>query len=250
MKHCGGHDSIRLAARVGRLGCPLVNVCHAGIGEVAVPVFVSGRQVATFFCGQVRTERVARAGFAGVMKRTRRLDLDVDALRDAFEALPEVSEERMQHVGEVLSVLAHHHAERLDRQFRARREELAGHPRVERALAYARKHCCEEVREADVAEECGISASHLSRLFRRIMGVTFTSYLNELRMAEAQKLLVMSSLSVMEVAHCVGFSRHSYFSQRFRRAIGVTPFEFRRRVLRERAANGQARRPDRGASMA
>lgn len=231
MKHCGGHDSVRLAARVARLKRPLVNICHAGIAEVAVPVFVSGRNVATFFCGQARTERVARAGFGSVRKRVVALGVDVEALETEFEKLPEVPESRMEHVGRLLSTAVHYHVELLERSFRDRREMLRGHPRVEQAVAYARKHCCEEFQEADVARACGISASHLSRTFRKIMGVTFTQYLTELRMVEAQRLLVRTSMSVMEVALSVGYSRHSYFSQRFREVVGTTPIDFRRRVL-------------------
>jgi AraC-like DNA-binding protein/ligand-binding sensor protein len=234
MKHCGGHDSVRLAARVGRLKRPLVNICHAGIAEVAVPVFVTGRHVATFFCGQARTERVASAGFEGVRRRVTPLEVDVAALEPVFERLPLVPEKRMEHAGAVLSAVAHYHVEELERRLRDKRESLSGQPRVEQAVAFAREHCCEDFREADVARACGISPSHLSRTFRKIMGITFTQYLTELRMNEAQRLLVRTSMSVMEVAMSVGYSRHSYFSKRFRQTVGVTPIDFRRRVLRER----------------
>ena len=235
MKHCGGHDSVHLAARVGRLKRPLVNICHAGIAEVAVPVFMSGKHVATFFCGQARTERVARAGFAGVRRKVASLGVDERALEREFNKLPEVPEHRLESAGTVLSALAHYHVEALERAFGDKREMLRGHPRVEQAVVFARKHCCGPLREEDVAGTCGISTSHLSRTFRKIMGVTFTQYLTELRMAEAQRLLVRTSLSIMEVAMNVGYSRHSYFTKRFREIVGITPFDFRNRVLREQA---------------
>jgi AraC-like DNA-binding protein/ligand-binding sensor protein len=237
MKHCGGHDSVMLAARVRKLGRPLVNICHAGVAEVAVPVFVGGRHVATFFCGQARTERVDSAGFGGVRRRAKRLGSDVSALKPVFESLPRVPARTMGHIGHLLSVVAHHHVEALDRAFREKREMLRGHPRLEQAVALAREHCCQELLESEVARRCGISASHLSRSFRKVMGTTFTRYLTELRIAEAQRLLVRTSLSVMEVAMRVGYSRHSYFSRRFREVVGITPFDFRRRVLRESAGH-------------
>jgi AraC-like DNA-binding protein len=198
-------------------------------------VFVSGRQVATFFCGQARTERVAGAKFEGVRRRVAPLGIDVQALEGAFEKLPLVPERRMEHVGLLLSAVVHRHVEAMERDFRDRRDLLRGQPRVEQAVAYAREHCCEDFQESDVARACGISPSHLSRTFRKIMGVTFTQYLTELRMTEAQRLLVRTSMSVMEVAMQVGYSRHSYFSKRFRETVGITPIDFRRRVLRERS---------------
>jgi AraC-like DNA-binding protein/ligand-binding sensor protein len=233
MKHCGGHDSERLAARVRELRRPLVNVCHAGIVEVAVPVFVDGSPVATFFCGQARTERVEAAGFAEVRRRVEPLGVDVRALEPAFAALPTVAERRMEHVGSLLSAVVHYHVEALDREVRAKRDRLRGYPYLERAAAYAREHCCEEISAAEVARACGVSPAHLSRSFRKAMGMTFSEYRAGLRIAEAQRLLVRTSMSVMEVALRVGFSRHSYFSRCFRRALGVTPLDFRRRVLRE-----------------
>lgn len=71
------------------------------------------------------------------------------------------------------------------------------------------------------------SASHLSRLFRRCSGKTFTQYVQSLRMDRAKTLLQETNLSVREIGVQCGYSDYFYFARQFKRAQGVTPSEWR-----------------------
>ena len=88
----------------------------------------------------------------------------------------------------------------------------------------------EEVTTEEFANRCGMSYSYFSRTFKIAAGQSFTSYLNEIRLSEAERLLVNSNLSVSEVAEETGFASASYFISQFRKSRNLSPKQFQKKV--------------------
>jgi AraC-like DNA-binding protein len=97
---------------------------------------------------------------------------------------------------------------------------------IQRAVEYAQKNF-QYATLNDVASECGLSYSYFSRLFKRVMGRSFTQHVNRIRITEAQRLLASSEKSITEIAQDVGFSTASYFIDIFKEQTNVTPMQFR-----------------------
>ena len=72
------------------------------------------------------------------------------------------------------------------------------------------------------------SVSTLSHLFRKNTGLSLNGYIESLRLDEAEWLLRQSSLTISEIAACVGFCTPAYFSTVFKKKTGLTPKEYRR----------------------
>ena len=79
-----------------------------------------------------------------------------------------------------------------------------------------------------LADEYGYSKSHICRLIRRASGTTFTEMVNRLRVREACRL-IDSGMNSSDAAEGSGFSDAAYFARTFRKYMGMTPGEFRRR---------------------
>ena len=79
----------------------------------------------------------------------------------------------------------------------------------------------------DLAAAAGVSRAHFARGFQRATGVSPHRYVTDCRLAYTRTLLASSDLSVAEIAHAVGFSSQSHFTQIFRRHVGVTPTAYR-----------------------
>ncbi|MEK8132268.1 helix-turn-helix domain-containing protein [Paenibacillus filicis] len=94
---------------------------------------------------------------------------------------------------------------------------------VERASAYMRAHVGDELSRDRIARLSGVSPEHLSRLFKKEKGVSFSEYLSRLRIKKARELLQLSSSSVGEVAREVGIPSEYYFSRKFKQLVGVSP---------------------------
>ena len=78
-----------------------------------------------------------------------------------------------------------------------------------------------------VAKEFGRSRSYISHMFKNKTGKSLRAYCNELKLVEAQRLLVTTDLSVTEIALDAGFEDTAYFIRLFRERYGVTPHKYR-----------------------
>lgn len=81
----------------------------------------------------------------------------------------------------------------------------------------------------EMARIAMFSKFHFTRIFTRHVGTTPGRYLMDARIRRAQHLLLMSSLTVTDVTHEVGYTGVGTFSSRFSGEVGVSPSEYRRR---------------------
>lgn len=79
-----------------------------------------------------------------------------------------------------------------------------------------------------LADEIGMSAAYLCRIYKQYTGNTINETLFNKRMDTARQLLIESSASINEIAEKVGFNGSSYFYRAFKKVNGVTPNEFRK----------------------
>ena len=101
--------------------------------------------------------------------------------------------------------------------------------KLQKVFDYLDRNFSRDLSARLMAQECGMSYSHFCRKFQALTRQTFSHYLNQVRINEAQKLLVTSDLSVTEVATHCGFSTSSYFIHQFKLRKNGTPLEFRKR---------------------
>jgi YesN/AraC family two-component response regulator len=78
-----------------------------------------------------------------------------------------------------------------------------------------------------VAGEAGMSPSHFSRIFKKVMGLPYQDYLNGRRITKAKNLLRTSPRSVTEIAISLGFSDPTGFGRIFKKLTGQTPSSYR-----------------------
>ncbi|TVQ21309.1 MAG: AraC family transcriptional regulator [Spirochaetaceae bacterium] len=74
------------------------------------------------------------------------------------------------------------------------------------------------------------SPTHLSRVFRREVGVALFEYINRTRVRKACSLLRRTSLPVTRIAVDVGYNNVSFFNRYFRRIMRCSPRDYRRQV--------------------
>lgn len=99
---------------------------------------------------------------------------------------------------------------------------------LEAVLEHIRDTQPERPSTAALARIAGVHPVHLTRTFRRVHGCTIGGYLRSLRIERAMQLL-RSRASMSEIALAAGFSDQSHLCREFKRAVGVTPAQFRTR---------------------
>lgn len=116
---------------------------------------------------------------------------------------------------------------RVRQVYAGRREKV-----VERACRIV-EHDLQDNRSAQkisvqrIAGALGISAGHLTRIFKRTTGLTCERYIMKQRVAAAQRMLLEPLATVSEVAEKCGFADPAYFARVFRKVSGRSPSDYR-----------------------
>lgn len=101
---------------------------------------------------------------------------------------------------------------------------------LSQTLRYIDENHYRDVSLAEMAENAGVTPQHLCRVFRETMHMRPGEYLTQRRVQAAQALLREEALTLAQIADRVGFSSPAYFGTVFRRCVGITPGEYRRRM--------------------
>lgn len=92
---------------------------------------------------------------------------------------------------------------------------------------YIYSHIKERITIEDLADEFGVSASYLSRLFKKETGISVSVYIRQQKIEIAKNLLQFSDYSIIDIANRLSFSSQSHFIQQFRESVGMTPKKYR-----------------------
>lgn len=92
---------------------------------------------------------------------------------------------------------------------------------------YIYSHLKERITIEDLADALGVSASYLSRLFKKETGDSVSAYIRRQKIEMAKNLLQYSEYSMIDIANRLSFSSQSHFIQQFREYTGMTPKKYR-----------------------
>lgn len=115
----------------------------------------------------------------------------------------------------------------------ARPREFASSESVARVAAMAQfivAHFRDPIAIADIADAAHLNPNYAMTLFRETIGTTIGGYLTRCRVAEAQRLLLTTRLTMIDIALQSGFGSQSSFYEQFSRTCGGSPGAYRRRL--------------------
>jgi len=214
--------------RAAAAGKPIRYLCHAGLVDMAIPLFVQGRHVATISCGQALPTPASQSGAARLQRRLAWLGLPAERLRRAYARAPYLRSAALDGVlglqnlfaGQLLSS-----AQRI-RELSARLDR----PEIVKARAFVERHFTSggpSLRAT--AAHVGLSPAHFSHVFSRACGTTFVRHVQSRRVAEARRLLHGSPRSITDICHACGFGSLAQFNRVFRAFERCPPSRFRAR---------------------
>jgi AraC family transcriptional regulator, glycine betaine-responsive activator len=101
------------------------------------------------------------------------------------------------------------------------------HPKLSAVIQRMEENIEDPVSPTVLAQDAGMSARQLERLFRRYLNRSPKRYYMELRLARARNLLLQTDMSVISVAVACGFASPSHFSKCYRGLYQTTPYRER-----------------------
>lgn len=80
-----------------------------------------------------------------------------------------------------------------------------------------------------IAPLFGYNSSYLGKIFNKKMGESFNSYIDNVRINHSKDLLLQKSFKVYEIAEHVGYKNVDYFHKKFKKYVGESPAEYRKK---------------------
>lgn len=82
-----------------------------------------------------------------------------------------------------------------------------------------------------LCERFHFQEDYFNRILKQKAGMTFTEYVQDIRIREAERLLATTEMTIQDIAQEVGYHNKGYFYKLFTKCHQVTPAEFRKRHL-------------------
>jgi AraC-like DNA-binding protein/ligand-binding sensor protein len=226
LRRCTACDR-RHHARVAASGKAELYACHADFWDMAVPVMVAGRHIATISSGQLLREPRSPAAFRRLRKRLAWLNASESELRAAYEGAVYLPPEQIECVMRLLELFSRQLCESAHciHDLQAKLERIE----VRRAREFVER----EFRNpgltlAAAANHAGLSRAHFSHTFRTTTGTRFIRFVQARRVAEAKRLLVTTQDPITGICHACGFESLTHFNRVFRDFEQLSPSQYRK----------------------
>ncbi|MBP6562849.1 MAG: helix-turn-helix transcriptional regulator [Neisseriaceae bacterium] len=103
-------------------------------------------------------------------------------------------------------------------------------PRIRKAMLLIQQSFMEDINLTTIAQQCGLSRSHLFALFKQDTNLTPFVYVQVLRMEQAIRYLSLEQASMADISLNLGFSAPGHFTRFFKDNLGITPSDYRNKV--------------------
>jgi predicted amidohydrolase/AraC-like DNA-binding protein len=104
---------------------------------------------------------------------------------------------------------------------------------MEDITAYIDRNFQDNLKLETISSLFGYNSTYLGKVFKELTGVNFNTYLDQKRIAYAQKLLLENQLKVYEIAARAGFHNLDYFHKKFKNQVGISPAQYRNEALHQ-----------------
>ena len=100
---------------------------------------------------------------------------------------------------------------------------------IRHMISYVEEHYREHITLDDVAKAAHLSRSECSRVFKKVMGTSLFTFIQNYRIEKSCAYLLESDASITEIAERVGFSDGNYYTKVFQKVMGCAPTAYRKR---------------------
>ena len=200
----------------------LFGMCHAGVEEYVF--FVSKSTFISVGGYKVDTQK-AKERISAVANE---FSLDKSELIKIYDRGLKKNQEDIDHLKIIIKPLCHM-ISLLELTSPYIKETESKSKTFDSVLSFIQKNITYDITIKDIADACALSESSVSHLFKEYMGIPLKKYVCDMRIKQAEKLLLTSDLPIANVANLCGFSNTNYFSTAFKKELGKSPSEYRKK---------------------
>ena len=219
------HSDFELFRRAENSRKAETHCCHAGLIDVAVPIYNGQELLGFIIFGQMKRDD----DFSAIEKYITENYSNSSRLKEEYEKLSVYSEERISAIANIAVMLARY----------VLLENILK-PTYERNVAeivnYVSENLDKRLTVQEISQETHISKTALYNTFHRNFGTTVNEYVNMRRIEKSIEFLLNTDLSIEEISQKVGFCGVSYYIRLFKREKGISPLRYRKERQSENKA--------------
>lgn len=221
---------------------PYIYKCHFSIIDIAIPIIVNGSYLGAVMAGQLHLQGedsninpkqiLSIDGAQFIVKRKE--------LEAYYEQLPIYTGAQLEQKVSIVSHLCDSLSKVILKKETMNQSEKklciddmqvdvsnVSNRIVAEAIEYIYSTKNQPVSLTEVALHCHVSPPHLSRLFSKEMGESYSAYVTRLKISCAKEILENTDKLVMEISEMLGFSEPGYFIKFFKKYTKETPMSYR-----------------------
>lgn len=214
---CMRNDMEQISRRALEQRTAFVNICHAGVGELVVPIFHGDHFLGVILGGPFLT-----ADSKCVYPET----------SGEFHRLQKLSETRAAALADIVARVMHDAHPAMREEGENEREmpvpEQIDDIRIRDTMTFIQQKFRRTIPVSETARRCSLSKSRFLHLFKEKTGLSYSEYLNRLRIGEASRLLIGTDLRMNEIATACGISDQSRLAALFKRYHHSSPTSYRK----------------------
>ncbi|MBD1390989.1 helix-turn-helix transcriptional regulator [Neiella sp. HB171785] len=122
------------------------------------------------------------------------------------------------------------HGQPVKRDVIAPMHHIAGFDKLKPVMLKFQQDSATYLSMTEAAAMCHLSASHFSRLFKKIYRLSFSEYLLRYKLYKAARLLSSGHQSIGDISDALNFSSTSHFIAQFKKQFSVTPLQYQKKI--------------------
>lgn len=232
-----------LMAKCRRHDSPFVTICYCGYCDLVIPVKFRGDVVAAVCIGGFETS--PDISLRRISKQAKRYGRDEEEMKkEFFNSI--TSSTSLSTVQKTCSVIADFllmyytmlHSSGLVNEVPKYMHEPATLYLISNIDHFIHTNYFKDIHIEDIADYCKCSKSYISHIFKSNMNRSIPTYINEIRISQAKRML-MENGNITAISEACGFSSPCYFSAVFSRYVGVSPTQYRQGAFNAQLPDGK-----------
>lgn len=222
---CGVCDKAHMV-KATKMHEPLLYTCHAGITEIIAPLFLGERVVGFLFFSHILNYKSYDDAFKAILEKTESYQdvYDVGKQKEYISQLSLFSDEYLHAAARLLnetaSFLIYNHMAYL------KYEDLSS-----KIDEYINHHISEDLSAKRLCEEFAVGKTYLYQMTNELYGEGLAEHIRKVRLNKAMDMMRENkNVKISYIASKVGFDDYSYFIVMFKKATGMTPKQFSKRL--------------------
>ena len=104
----------------------------------------------------------------------------------------------------------------------------SSHKTISEIASYINTHFNDDITLEKLSKKFHNSPHYISRIFKKFSGISFVDYLNNVRIKQAQKLMLTTQMNMQQICETVGYKSYTHFAREYKKIVGMSPLQYKK----------------------